>query len=69
MMVVDMPAVSTTLEDLLAAWSPDGHPDGEATCLVCAGETHRVELRSGVRAWACRECGSILEDAEIPAIR
>jgi len=64
MMVVDVPAVTTTLEDLLAAWCPTGAGDADATCLVCAGETHRVELRSGLGAWACRECGSVLEDAD-----
>lgn len=64
MMTVDMPTVTTTLEDLLAAWCPTERIESEGICLVCAGETHRVELRGGTGAWACRECGSVLEDAD-----
>mgnify|MGYP003335552522 FL=1 len=60
-MHVDLPATGT-LEDLLAAWaSPDRATDG--VCVVCAGETLRIELRGGAQAHACRECGSVLEDA------
>lgn len=64
MMTVDMPTVTTSLEDLLAAWCPSDHAETAGICLVCAGETHRIELRGGAGAWACRECGSLLEDAD-----
>lgn len=50
-----------TLEDLLAAWAPHDHTAVDGVCMVCAGETLRVELRSGAAAHACRECGSVLE--------
>lgn len=59
-MHVELPATGT-LEDLLAAWAAPAATEG--VCLVCAGETLRVELRGGVSAHACRECGSVLEDA------
>ena len=60
-MHVDLPTTGT-LEDLLEAWAaPERAVDG--VCLVCAGETLRVELRGGAHAHACRECGSVLEDA------
>ncbi len=61
---VDATAPATrTLEELIAAWAAPRAPAGhEGTCLVCAGETLRVELRGGTGAWACRECGSVLED-------
>ena len=65
-MHVDLPQTGT-LEDLLEAWaSPARAVDG--VCLVCAGETLRVELRGGVHAHACRECGSVLEDVPAPAV-
>jgi ribosomal protein L37AE/L43A len=50
------------LDELLASWASHDHTTTEGTCVVCEGETFRVELRGGVRAWACRECGSVLED-------
>jgi hypothetical protein len=61
---VDATAPATrTLEELLAAWAAPCAPTGaDGTCLVCAGETLRVERRGGTGAWACRECGSVLED-------
>ena len=59
-MHVDLPTTGT-LEDLLEAWASPAATEG--VCLVCAGETLRVELRGGVPAHACRECGSVLEDA------
>ncbi len=64
MLLLDMhPAAphTGTLEDLLAAWAPSTRDATEGTCLVCEGETFRVELRGGPEAWACRECGSVLE--------
>ena len=60
-MRIDAP-MTGTLEDLLAAWAPRDRAAGDAICVVCAGETLRVELRGGVPACACRECGSVLED-------
>jgi hypothetical protein len=59
-MTVELPATGT-LEDLLEAWASPAATEG--VCLVCAGETLRVELRGGVPAHACRECGTVLEDA------
>jgi ribosomal protein L37AE/L43A len=67
MLLLDMDATAPatrTLEELLAAWADLHAPAGAAgTCVVCAGETLRVERRGGHAAWACRECGSLLEDA------
>jgi hypothetical protein len=65
MLLIDMDVtapVTGTLEDLIAAWAPHDHAVTDGTCVVCEGETFRVELRGGLRAWACRECGSVLED-------
>jgi len=46
-MHVELPATGT-LEDLLEAWAaPERAVDG--VCLVCAGETLRVELRGGAQ--------------------
>jgi len=67
MLLLDVDATAPairTLEELVAAWSAPHAPAGaDGTCLVCAGETLRVEQRGGAGAWACRECGSVLEDA------
>lgn len=65
MLLLDMQPTATvhgTLEDLLVTCAPVGRTVSEGTCLVCEGETFRVDLRSGYGAWACRECGSLLED-------
>lgn len=65
MLLLDMQSaapIATTLEDLLAACAPLDRGAHEGTCLACAGETIRVERRGGIGAWACRECGSVLED-------
>jgi ribosomal protein L37AE/L43A len=69
MLLLDMhPAAPTTstLEQLLEAWAPHDHAV-TGTCVVCEGETFRVERRGGLQAWACRECGSVLEDEVAPA--
>lgn len=65
MLLLDMHSVApaaTTLDELLASWASHDHATTEGTCVVCEGETFRVELRGGLQAWACRECGSVLED-------
>ena len=64
-MPVDLPATGT-LEDLLDAWAPHDRAAVDGVCLVCAGETLRIERRGGVPAHACRECGTVLED--VPAV-
>jgi hypothetical protein len=70
MLLLDMHPASPvigTLEDLLAACAPHGDRGTEGSCVVCHGETLRIELRGGAGAWACRECGSVLEDEPAPA--
>ena len=65
MLLLDMhttAATITTLDELLAAWATHAQTTTEGTCVVCEGETFRVELRGTASAWACRECGSVLED-------
>lgn len=65
MLTVDMHAtlpMTGTLQDLLDAWAPHAHGAVDGVCVVCEGETFRVELRGGRHAHACRECGSVLED-------
>ncbi len=70
MLLLDMQSaapIATTLEGLIAAWAPLDRSAHEGTCLACAGETIRVERRGGIGAWACRECGSVLEDEALDA--
>jgi hypothetical protein len=65
MLATDMHAtipMTGTLEELLAAWAPRDHASHDGVCVVCEGETFRVELRGGLPAQACRACGSVLED-------
>ena len=65
MLTADMHAtipMTGSLQDLLDAWAPHDHSAVDGVCVVCEGETFRVELRGGFRAHACRECGSVLED-------
>ena len=59
-MEIETPTTGT-LEELLAAWAPHDHTAVDGVCMVCAGETLRVERRGGAIAHACRECGSVLE--------
>ena len=55
-------AGATVWVELLAAWAPRDHASHDCVCVVCEGETFRVELRGGLPAQACRACGSVLED-------
>jgi len=65
-MVSDRPRVVTpvspgeSLDAVLRAMSTDAAA-GDA-CLVCDGETIRVQRRSGAAAFVCRECGTSLAD-------
>ncbi len=72
MLTADMHAtipMTGSLQDLLDAWAPHDRSAVDGVCVVCEGETLRVELRGGVHAHACRECGSVLEDdLVVPAL-
>ncbi len=66
MLLIEMETAAPTitcLDELLALWAGHDHAVTDGTCVVCEGETFRVERRGGAQAWACRECGSVLEDA------
>ncbi len=69
MLTVEMQATvptTGTLQELLDAWAPHDRSAVDGVCVVCEGETFRVELRGGRTAHACRECGSVLEDEPAP---